>query len=456
VVPTVAAALTEVAPQPVFELRALGDRRPSAAGVADAERGASASVSDSAEAQAYKSALGRLSDGLATAAAAATPLVRAKLGVKESTEDMLTGLDAEKTVVDTLLGGLNLPQRVRSSATDLTEVMAYPKFDMPMYKDLLAMSVDSFVPNLGVLPPNSITLLETNRRFIESYLVGLNHELAREMLWREFPADQRGTPFRQFWDPRTALSEEDETAEERRQRLYDITPIHEWQKTALLGENDNRPPPPPGEKRKPDLVLVIRGELLKKYPTAAIYAHKAVWPLDEHGNVDMTGERTLADVPEGPKPSRDLVRMPLYEAKVEPDIYLLGFDLDADTARDGGDDGLGWFFVIKERPGDPRFGLDEDSPDGPTEVEVWNDLTWGWVDPQNKQFIRFDATQQVGLDPVLESNDQEKLEQRADDEHVKEWSSTVSSADVAYILFQAPVLVAVHAMEMLPDEQPES
>ena len=27
----------------------------------------------------------------------------------------------------------------------------------------------------------------------------MNHELARELLWREYPTDQRGTYSRQFW-----------------------------------------------------------------------------------------------------------------------------------------------------------------------------------------------------------------------------------------------------------------
>jgi hypothetical protein len=31
------------------------------------------------------------------------------------------------------------------------------------------------------------------------------------------------------------------------------------------------------------------------------------------------------------------------------------------------------------------------------------------------------------------------------------WYSGLSSADIAYMLFQAPVLMAVHAQEMLPD-----
>ncbi|MEW2354301.1 hypothetical protein [Spirillospora sp. NPDC029432] len=405
---------------------------------------------DSDEAKAFKRALRELHDGWGAAATGGQVETPPKLDVIDATIDVKTGLRSDKTVVDNLLGSLNLPERLKPADGELTEVMAYPVFNMPMYQDLLKMSVDTFVPNLGLLPANSITLLENNRRFIESYLVGLNHELAREMLWREYPTDQRGTPFRQFWDPRAVPAEPGESDADRRERLYDIPPIHKWGTTVPLGENTNRP------RGRNDLVLVIRGELLKKYPTAAIYAHKAAWPV-VNGKPDTSGERVPADLPQNLPPPPELVKLPIYEAKVEPDIYLLGFDLDADEARGKGGD-LGWFFVLKERPGDPRFGVDEDPPGPQTPVEVWNDLTWGRVDPQARhRFIRFDADIRVVLDPFNDDeDDQEKREQRADDEKVKAWQSDISSADVAYILFQAPVLVAVHAQEMLPDARPQS
>ncbi|SMD26934.1 hypothetical protein [Kibdelosporangium aridum] len=374
--------------------------------------------------------LGKLS-GLHAAAPADDG--RPKLGVGTTTADMMTGLNSEKTVLENLFGAMNLPDRLRAAAEDLTEVMAYPVFDMPMYEDLLKMSTDTLVPNLGLLPANTITLLENNRTFIESYLAGLNHEMARELLWREFPTDQRGTPFRQFWDPRVAVPSP--------YGPYDIRAMHEWDKATPLGENRNRP------TEKNDLVLVIRGELLKKYPTAAVYAHKAVWPLKD-GVPDKTGERTLS-----PDPAD--VKLPIYEAKVDPDITLLGFDLDADKAR-GGNGDLGWFFVIKERPGDPRFGLDEAQPGPVRPVEVWNDLTWQRVDPDGLRFIQFDEAVRVTLDKFNEDeDDQEKQEQRKDDNHIEAWQHRMSSADVAYILFQAPVLVAVHAQEMLPNARPQ-
>ena len=80
-----------------------------------------------------------------------------------------------------------------------------------MYKPLLDISAELFLPNIDQIPPNSITLLETNQRFIEAYMVGLNHEFARELLWREYPTDQRGSYFRQFWDVRGVIDRDGPT-----------------------------------------------------------------------------------------------------------------------------------------------------------------------------------------------------------------------------------------------------
>ncbi|MGW4382492.1 hypothetical protein [Kitasatospora sp. NPDC004531] len=403
---------------------------------------------DSPEAQRFKAALRELYDGRDEAAAVGQAPVRERLGVAGTTDAVLQGLRADTTVPRCLLGSVGVPERLRPFAESFVEAMAYPVIDLPMYQSLIDLSVDVFVPNLGLLPANSITLLENNRRFIESFLVGLNHEMAREMLWREYPTDQRGTPFRQFWDPRAVLSPPGETAEQRRERLYDIKPVHTWGPAALLGENDNRQQA--GPHQKDDLVLVVRGELLKKYPNTAVYAHRAAWPLDANGDPITTGERVPAPLPDEDHPTSDLVRLPLYEAKVEPDIYLLGFDLDAAEARGNPPGDPGWFFVLKERPGEPRFGVDE--PEGPLPpVEVWNDLTWQHVDPDRLGFIEFGDATHVPLAPFDGSpDDLEKQQQRAEDNALPLWYSRLSSADIAYILFQAPVMVAIHAQEMLP------
>jgi hypothetical protein len=230
---------------------------------------------------------------------------------------------------------------------------------------------------------------------------------------------------------------------------------------------------------------VIRGELLKKYPTAVIYAQRAVWK-DKDGHpildpssgqeIDPSKERDLYPVDEA-NPSRDLLKTPLYEAKVEPDIYFFGFDLTVCKAKGGtgkadlpvdercADVGVkwsdpGWFFVIKERPGEPRFGLDVTDPGAPSNVdasgriEVWNDLAWSDLKPPVAEgdFLRVNAqTQTIRATQPLEPDDDEKQTQHDEDVKVV-WSKDMSSAELAYVLYQVPVLVAVHATEMLPKD----
>jgi hypothetical protein len=402
-------------------------------------------TSDSAEATRFKAALRELHQGFDEGVAVGRTREAPALDLAGTTAATLTGLRSDETVPRALLdGAVSLPARLQPFAAAFTEAMAYPVFDLPAFQPLLDLSVDAFVPNLSLLAANSLTLLENNREFIESFMAGLNHEMAREMLWREFPTDQRGTPFRQFWDPVTALPELGETPELRRERGYDIPPIHTWSPANRLGDNANR---------RDGIVLVIRGELLKKYPTTAVYAHRAEWPPGNDGLPDKTQPRRLVVITGPPTPNQ--IRLPRYEAKVEPDIYLLGFDLTADEAV-GGPDDAGWFFVLKERPGDPRFGLDEDEPGQPAPpVEVWNDLTWSDVDPAGRGFLALDPTVTVPLAPFDDSGDDpadvaEKRDQRAEDENLPQWFSGLSSADLAYMLFQVPVMVAVHAQEMVP------
>ena len=144
--------------------------------------------------------------------------------------------------------------------------------------------------------------------------------------------------------------------------------------------------------------------------------------------------------------------MPLFDAKVEPEIYFFGFGLTEEEVRGGTDPSqdAGWFFVIKERPGDPRFGLDIEREG---DLEVWNDLAWPDVLPAAADgaphYLRLDAgTPTLTLTPPDPTGD--KADQHAEDS-VLTWNGQLDAAEVAYVLFQAPVLVAVHAREMLQD-----
>jgi len=332
-----------------------------------------------------------------------------------------------------------------------------------MYEPLKNMSSELFLPNINLIEPNSITLLQTNQRFIESYMVGLNHEFARELLWREYPTDSRGSTFRQFWDVRSFFNISNLDDEALKESLRDIPPLHLWSRTSELGSHDHREQ---GRENEEELVLVIRGELLKRYPNAVIYAHRACWqrkevteadkdklPCDKSGAIDNMVERRFVtlDAAEEEKPPRTKVLTPLYEAKVDPDIYFFGFDLTVDKAKGGTganpNDDPGWFFVIKERPGEPRFGLDDE--EAPT-IQVWNDLSWSVVQPQppgaNIEIATSPATITVS-DPGTAD---EKYPQYLNDQFVMWNRSSMSAAELGYILFQAPVLVGVHASEMLP------
>jgi len=276
--------------------------------------------------------------------------------------------------------------------------------------------------------------MEVNERFIESYMVGLNHEMGRELLWREYPTDQRGSYFRQFWDVGDRVNRDtgksDKAIEEEK---LDVKALHTWKAETELGAHGNLPVitgAEPGEER---LVLVVRGDLLKKYPTAVIFAQKAKWRTDENGN-DI---RLLDDS----DPDNNL-QSPLFKAEIEPDIKFLGFNLTISMvkgSKNRADNNPGWFFVIQERPGEPRFGLDDQGDDTPEIIANWNELAWEHLtDFENLSCIDLDK----GIAPTA-------LE---DPDSLLVWGR--NAADMAYILYQAPVMVAFHAADMLKINTP--
>jgi hypothetical protein len=317
-----------------------------------------------------------------------------------------------------------------------------------MYKPLCEISSELFLPNIQLIEQNTISLLETNQKFIEAYMVGINHEFARELLWREFPTDQRGSYFRQFWDISAYLDPHDPTAAKRREALFDIEEIHKWPPNSDLGKNDPKDATSPP---KEEVVLVVRGELLKRYPNAVIYAHRADWRRvgdTPAGAIDKSRPRILLDpLSNEDNPPRTEVKTPLYGAQVSPDIFFFGFDLTAEEAKGESPaqpDDPGWFFVIKERPGEPRFGLDEGKNNT---LRTWNDLGWENVEEENS-FLRA-AQNNLHITVPGTDDPQGILKQSGEDDDIT-WTGNSNAADIAYVLYQVPVLVAVHGSDMLP------
>jgi hypothetical protein len=423
---------------------------------------------DTAEALRLKQALGETIAMVEAGTTAGAVPPRQSLDLKQVASTQLQTMLPARTIPIRIMAGISVPTRVlgdlaTSPTQSFVELMAYPMIDLPMYEPLKNLSSECFLPNINLIEQNSITLLENNQRFIEAYMVGLNHEFARELLWREYPTDQRGSTFRQFWDVRGVFNASNLDNDARKESLRDIPPLHLWEKASKLGEHNQRSQT---LQNAQELVLVIRGELLKRYPNAVIYAHRACWqrktvtsadhnllPCDRSGAIDNTAERRFATLTaaEEDNPPRSKVLTPLYEAKVDPDIYFFGFDLTVEQARGGTgqnpNDDPGWFFVIKERPGEPRFGLDTDAPPA---LQVWDDLSWPTIQPNPPGASIVIASSPATLSLSNPGPADEKFNQFQEDQKIQ-WDRTrLTAADLGYMFFRVPVLVGIHASEMLP------
>jgi len=107
-------------------------------------------------------------------------------------------------------------------------------------------------------------------------------------------------------------------------------------------------------------------------------------------------------------------------------------------SHDFKNDTLGWFFVIQEVPGEPRFGMDiayeptRDTNNNP--IDTWNNLAWNSFGAAEPAFVSRTPA------PSFPRPDTAELAAHP-------WGS--NAAQMAYILYQTPVMVAVHASEML-------
>jgi hypothetical protein len=299
-----------------------------------------------------------------------------------------------------------------AAAEPLAPLRVTPVYSQPMYEPLRDMFRDILLPGLDEIPNNSVMLLDPDPAFIEAYMVGLNDELSRELLWREYPTDLRGTYFRQFWDVRTQLRPDSTDAE--REALRDIPSIAGWKQS--LGNNMA------ANRGKNLLVLLIKGDLLARFPTALIFAARAKWSRSGTTNV--------------PPAVVDDAVAPVFPSLVVdpvPGVRFLGFDIPGGSiAATGGalpPADPGWFIVIQEHPFEPRFGLNSNRTDALT---TWRKLAWpdiglrggsSYIDP-------------TGVVPKLGGTI------RAPDKLVT-WGRT--GADMAYITLQQAYRLEVHA-----------
>ena len=159
-------------------------------------------------------------------------------------------------------------------------------------------------------------------------MVGLNHEFARELLWRELP----DRPARQLLPPVLGHPRR----HPGRQHPRHAGPSTPGRSAHALGDNLDA-----GSTGQ--LVLLIRGELLRRYPNAIVYA---------------VGHGQSRD-----PPARHRRALSALQRPFEPDVTFFGFNLPSRRSRGGGRRRSGWFFVIQQHPTEPRFGLDVRPPE---------------------------------------------------------------------------------------------
>ena len=296
----------------------------------------------------------------------------------------------------------------------IKQAKVFPVFKDPMSEPLCQRHPELFVPGLEAFPADGVAVLDVNHAFIEAYMVGLNHALGSELHWRGFPVELRGTFFQQFWNPGevtagTTVGKEDEAA------LLDIKPLDQW----LYHELGTNALPPASGTAAP-LRLALRSELLRRYPTLVL----GLQPANQAG----TG------------PDDDLTRLvlPHQRLSVADDLTVVAFDCpQAQVAS--------YYLLLLERPGQPKFGLDDVLPptsvrtlpnNGGTVVDdplTWNDFSWPYLGTVPGATLALPATgkPRASAEPAAVAQ-------------------LTNSAAVAYALFQEPILAAVPLAQVLP------
>jgi len=433
------AAVTQVPARPAFALTTPGTPPPSGgSGTADSEQAA-----------AFRKATTQLLTEVQ--ALPPQPTLAPSLDLASIAKTVITRIDPVSTVVARMQGLINLPPHIIWQPVDpLEPIMAAPSFPQPMYEPLRDLDQTYLLPGVDQVPADTVGLLEMNHTFIEAYMVGLSHEMARQLLWNGYPTDQRGSYFRQFWDVSAYVPGPGDPTDPAQlaEKLKDIPPINTWPLPTALGQHPNRTDIVPN-----NLVLLVRGELFKRYPNAIVYAGKAKRNPDGTRSLDPSDER-----------------YPLFRGTLAPDMTFLGFNLSEADAKGGtAASPEGFFFVFQEQPSEPRFGL-EPTPDI-SPVPHWADLAWTNfgtpqtpMPPPTSSIVAFGPRREASqlFRAVLASNAVPgflspaqaptgiAIVDDADNPNDTDNQWGVNAAETAYILLRLPFRVLIHADLMLP------
>jgi hypothetical protein len=279
----------------------------------------------------------------------------------------------------------------RAASPSLRPVMRYPKFPVPAALTLLATEPEWFMRGLADFPHNRSVLLGTNDGFIESYLAGLNHEMMRELNWREYPTDLRGTPFLRFW-PRPDGGD-------------DIPPMAEWRPGVALGKHLDF-------ADRQISALLVRADVVRRFPDLIVAAAPAV-----------TARRFNGDPATW--------KAPLFAISIDPSTAAYAFPLSAAELKGS----PGWFFIFQEHRHSIRFGFDE--PNAGV-FATWSDARWPGDGPERAGDVPVSRGFAMAGGRLEAPEPGGDLAQRT-----ARWDR--DSADVARIALQRPFRMGIHA-----------
>jgi hypothetical protein len=313
--------------------------------------------------------------------------------------------------------------RAPAETADIRPVYRSPVIEEPLSGRMIDFAAGSILVDASRIPSDTVAMYAENRRFIEAFMVGANHELNKELRWREFPTDLRGTIFRRFWD--RGRAGDDPSGD-------DIADIHTW--SGRLGTNFA-----PGlSDASADFVIVIHSDLVRKLDMPIVVINEAVgpqWQSDSGINHE-----------------------PAFFGRIGSDIAYYGFDVPREHVLGAARDRM--FLLIYEPTGRLRFGLDvanatvrqqrEDvrtqslafpvralgrteariklrkNPPGPTPQGParWDDFSWRHVALTDAAYVDFAAVMTIPGQPDL-------------------WGTGKTAASVARSFWQKPLVAVV-------------
>lgn len=339
--------------------------------------------------------------------------LRKTLDLSAAATSVIAQLDPLRSIQTALVTRIPALSRfVNGEGALPSRLVLQPVFIDPLSWDLVRLDARYLLPGADKLDNNKVALLQADDDFVAAFLAGANHEMSRELIWREFPTSPRQTFFRRFWD--TGEGGPD-----------DIGEISRWE-SQLLGRNVT------GVTRDALTVILLRGDVVRRYPEVHVYLTGGIW--QDHDVI----------------PGAAKVREPLLQGMLDRRTVFYGFPVSAQDMRGKRKkrvgmprepEDAGWFVTIEEPSHGPRFGLDAPADDGSdlrSPATNWHALSWGHLVQRDSTLA--DISFAVASTP---------LPSRTAATHGGlTWGH--NAAHMAAITWQRPFRLYIHADRLLP------